>query len=93
MQTQTNHRQVTQINNKKWKLAKGDYDQSTWVREFTGRITHRRWKLIDSYCRTHTFHQRCHHDHDCCGCLCYQRMEFKHEFNQTVITLTFAYNY
>jgi hypothetical protein len=62
----------------------GDYDyepsETTVVREFTGRITKKRYKIIMAYARKLTdtapygyspngYRYSCGHEYDCCGCL------------------------
>lgn len=71
----------------------GDFDYQIFERHFSGRLTKSRYKALDSYCRRNTRHWRCHHEHDCCGCLCSQRISFSYKHNQVIISLSQGYNY
>lgn len=70
-----------------------DMDTAIHTREFSGRMTKARWKLIDRYCRTMTWITRCHHDWDCCGCNFAQSVGFTYEFNLVRITVYNEFNY
>ena len=72
-----------------------DYDYRCYERVFTGRMTKARWKIIDRFCRLHSFRPRyrCGHDWDCCGCFCGQSMSFEYKHNQVSITFTQSFNY
>jgi len=72
-----------------------DADYRQYQRVFTGRMTKRRWKIIDRFCRLNTFrpHYRCGHDWDCCGCFCGQSMDFEYSRNQVVISFSKSFNY
>jgi len=61
---------------------------------FSGRMTKGRYKAIMRYIRSRTIRSsNCHHEHDCCGCLCYRTFSFQYKYNQVVITCTESFNY
>lgn len=69
------------------------HDLRKYRREFTGKMTKRRWEIIDSYCRRNSFRDHCGCEWDCCGCLCGQSMSFSYKYNQVRIGLTQSFNY
>lgn len=81
------------INWKRFVDHSNDMDTAIFVREFSGRITARRWKIISSFCRKHCWRVRCGHEYDCCGCLFAQDVNFTYKQNQVVITITQHFNY
>lgn len=72
-----------------------DYDYRIYERVFTGRMTKLRLKIIDRFCRLHSYHPhyRCGHEWDCCGCFCGQSMSFEYNHNQVTIRFTQSFNY
>lgn len=75
--------------------SRSDYDGQTFFKLLRGRLTKKRYKVISGFCRKYSFRVHCGHEHDCCGCLCNQRMNFVHstKTNKTLITISFGYNY
>lgn len=78
---------------KKFTSMGADCDYHIYERYISGRMTKGRWKALDRYCRRNTYRMHCHHDHDCCGCMCSQRVSFTYEHNQVIISLAQHYNY
>jgi hypothetical protein len=76
-----------------FKLVESDYDFKAYQRVFSGRITKRRYKIIDSICRKKSYNQHCGCEHDCCGCMFAQSIRFEYKHNRVVMTLTESYNY
>jgi hypothetical protein len=74
-------------------ISNSNFEYSTLIRVFTGRITKRRYKLIDSYCRNKSYSTHCSHEWDCCGCLHNQSVSFSYSFNQVKIKITQSFNY
>lgn len=74
---------------------KSDMDHKTQFKLLRGRLTKRRYKILDSFCRKNSFSTHCHHEHDCCGCLCGQSMHFKHNpvTQKTLIVISQSFNY
>lgn len=72
-----------------------DIDREVFTREFSGRLTRARYKLIDRFCRaaSRRFKYRCGHDYDCCGCVFAVSMSFQYKQNLVVIHLTYHRNY
>lgn len=70
-----------------------EYDYRVYQRSFSGRMTKKRWKKIDAYCRRNSFSSRCGCEHDCCGHLCRQHFSFTYSLNQLVINVTRSFNY
>lgn len=65
-----------------------DYpDTEVYQRKFSGRLTKKRYKILDIYTRKNSWRQRCHHEHDCCGCIFKQSMYFQYAQNQVTITM------
>lgn len=75
--------------------VESDFDYRTYERTFSGRMTKARWKIIDSFCRAHSYHPRyrCGHDYDCCGCFCGQGMKFTYKHNQITVGFSQSFNY
>lgn len=71
----------------------GEFDSQTFMREFTGRMTKKRWKIIQSVCRRHCKHLPCDCEHDCCGCVCGKHMSADYKHNQVTIFYRESYNY
>lgn len=72
-----------------------DFDYRKYERVFSGRMTKKRYKIIDRFCRTRSRRPRyrCGHDFDCCGCMCGQHLSFSYQKNQVIIYLQHSYNY
>lgn len=77
----------------KFDAVAGDMDYREYERVFSGRMTKLRYKTLDRFCRTNTYSERCHHEHDCCGCMCGQKLSFTYYRNQVKIRLTQSFNY
>lgn len=77
----------------KFIVVDGDMDFVTQKRYLTGRMTKKRWKIIDRYCRRMTYSNRCHHEWDCCGCLTGMDTSFTYQHNQVTIKQTIGFNY
>jgi hypothetical protein len=98
---------------RKFKQADGsDYDYQIEQRVITGRLTPKRYKCLTKYVRAFNrkvafpygispngYAYSCGCEHDCCGCLCSERMEieFKKEFNsenfKVILTHSQSFNY
>lgn len=74
-------------------LPESQYDYKKFERCFSGRITKKRWQLINSFCRRQSYRIHICSDYDCTGKLCGQYMNFSYKHNQVVITLTMSYDY
>lgn len=76
-------------------LDNSDYDYCNYERTFSGRMTKARYKILDRFCRirSRSPRYRCGHEHDCCGCLCGQRMELTYSQGQVKIILSHSFNY
>lgn len=77
------------------KSEDSDFDYRKYTRTFSGKMTKKRYKMLDRYCRLHSRspRYRCGHDYDCCGCLCGQYMTFTYRYNAVTIHLQHTYNY
>ena len=91
---------------KNLKLELGDFDYTKYVRVIEGRITQKRFKLINRYVRKYNYATRypygvsrnghpyrCGCEHDCCGCLVSTQMFARFEHNKTTIELIQYFNY
>lgn len=89
---------------KNFKAIESDYDYNVSQRQFSGKLTKNRYKAINRYVRkinnTHIYGTspngyayRCGCEHDCCGCLSSQSLEFTYKYNQVVLTFIQTYNY
>ena len=57
-------------NSKKWTEIEGDFDHRVRERILHGRMTHKRYKIIERYCRKNSYYTpACGHEWDCCGCV------------------------
>lgn len=84
----------TGINYKKFsELPDSEYDYKKFERSFSGRMTKKRWQLINSFCRRMTYRVRVCSDYDCTGRFCGQSMEFEYKHNQVVVRLNMSYDY
>lgn len=84
----------TQINETKFNSTlESEFDRKIVSREFSGRMTKQRYKLLSRFCRINSFYSRCCCEHDCCGHLVNQRMEFNYKHNLVTVTITRNYNY
>lgn len=79
--------------NKFTELNDSEYDYRKFERCFSGRMTKKRWQLINSYCRRNSYRNRIASDYDCTGQLCGHYMEFSYSHNQVVIKLNMSYDY
>ena len=71
-----------------------DMDTRSFQRTFSGRITRKRWEILRRFARNFSAPiKRCHHEHDCCGCLHSQSMTVDYKYNQVVLTATQSFNY
>lgn len=77
----------------RFKQTDGDIEYRTYTREFSGRMTKGRWKILDRYCRKHSWSTHCGHEWDCCGCLCGQYASFAYSANQVTVSITQSFNY
>jgi hypothetical protein len=69
-------------------------ERRVMVREFSGRMTKKRWKRLQRWARINTKdHGHCGHEHDCCGCMYKVEASVSYKFNQVTITLIGHYNY
>jgi DNA modification methylase len=85
---------ATHINFNKFKAVfNGDEDNKNYERSFSGRLTPKRYKLLERFCRKNTYSSRCYHKWDCCGCLCRQDMSIIYKHNRVTITLVQSFNY
>ncbi len=84
---------------RKFKLEENseqEIDSQVFVREISGRMTKRRYQILARYVRVKPMKRddlRCHHEYDCCGCLCRQSMELQASNNGAKIFLFNSYNY
>lgn len=79
--------------NKFNELRDSDYDYRKFERSFSGRMTKRRWQIINSYCRRNSYRNHIASDYDCTGQLCGHYMDFTYHHNQIVISLSKPYDY
>ena len=63
------------------------------IKNVVGRLTKRRCQRIDEICKENTFFTPCGHEWDCCGCLCSQRMSWKFDKGNIIISVTQHFNY
>lgn len=77
----------------KWNIVEGDIDYVVKERFISGRITKKRWKKIDSFCRGNTKQYHCHHDFDCCGCVSSEYYEVKRIRGGVKLTHSIYFNY
>jgi hypothetical protein len=79
---------------KNWKKIEGDIDYTIFQKEFSGKLTAKRYKLLNRYCRknTHRF-EHCGHEYDCCGCISYMYTDFTYKHNLVTVTQTTQFNY
>lgn len=72
-----------------------DYDRNHYIRQFSGRMTKRRYKILSHFCRYYSrpFRYRCGHDWDCCGCVFAISMYFEYKQNQVTVHLVHHRNY
>lgn len=68
-------------------------DRQTFVREFSGRMTGRRYEILSNMADRLTYDEHCGCEHDCCGCQCGQHATFTYAHNQVSFYLTKHYNY
>jgi len=75
---------------KNFKRIDADIDGEKLIKTINAiRLTKKRMKLIQSYARYHSQPiTRCHHEHDCCGCVCYRNMDI--EYSYPFITLVYT---
>jgi hypothetical protein len=78
-----------------YSTEESEMDYRIYERIFSGRMTKRRYKIIESFCRRYTYrpYYNCGHEYDCCGCFCGQNMSFTYKQNQVVIRFTQSFNY
>lgn len=83
------------LSTKKFIPINCDIDYREYERTFSGRMTKKRWQIIDRFCRLQSYRPtyRCGHEWDCCGCFCGQNMSFTYNRNQVVISFTQSFNY
>jgi hypothetical protein len=70
-----------------------DYDYRKYERSFSGRMTKRRWQIINRFCRHQTYRIHIASDYDCTGQCCGQSMEFTYSRNQVIVRLCRSYDY
>ena len=82
------------MSNKKGFLAiSGDMDYTTYQKTFEGRITKKRYKVLDRWVRSNRQKYRCSHDWDCCGCLIGVSADLIVSKNKAEILVSYSYNY
>jgi hypothetical protein len=74
-------------------LPDSDFAYRKFERVFSGRMTKRRWQIISSFCRKHSYRPRVYSDYDCTGALCGHYMEFTYTRNQVSVQLAMSYDY
>jgi hypothetical protein len=79
--------------NKFTESSDSNYDYRKFERCFSGRMTKRRWQILNSYCRRNSYRIHIASDYDCTGSLCGHYMELSYSCNQVVIKLAMSYDY
>lgn len=80
---------------RKFEIVEGDMDRVISERTITGRMTPKRFKILHRYARVNSPNSselRCHHEHDCCGCVCDRSMELSATHTGATLKLTICYN-
>ena len=57
------------MRNPKFELVDSDFDFRSYLREISGRITYKRYKILQRYARKKSWRNSCGCEHDCCGCV------------------------
>jgi hypothetical protein len=78
---------------KKFKLVDGNESSIVYERKFSGKMTKKRYKFLDSWTRRKSYREHCGCEWDCCGCLFAVSYNFRYKFNQVTITMVESRNY
>lgn len=81
---------------KKFKIVNNEsaMDSIVTQRTFTGRLTRFRYKILDRFVRMNNNKTyRCHHDFDCCGCVCGRDAELIIGQHTTTVKIITQLNY
>ncbi len=76
----------------KWSALNSDCDTINEIRQFSGRMTKLRWKIISRYVRKMYWRESCNHEWDCCGCVFMEYGNFSYSKNQVTIIKTTCMN-
>lgn len=77
----------------KWQITDGDIDFRTSVRFISGKITKKRWKFLDGFCRRKSYAAHCGCSHDCCGCVSSECYTLERVRGGVKLTYSVHFNY
>ncbi len=78
---------------KHFNLVDGTDETSVYERKFSGRLTRKRYKLLDSLTRKRSYRENCGHEWDCCGCVFAVCYSFVYRNNQVIVRMVQFRNY
>lgn len=78
---------------KKFNYVDGDESSSVYERKFSGRLTKKRYKFLDSLTRRISYRENCGCEHDCCGCLFAVYYSFAYINNEVIVKMVQCRNY